>query len=69
MHCPFDGNETGYRKGVGIALLDTGVYPHDDLTTYESHRSFKDFVNDRTEPYDDDGHGTHVAELRPEMDM
>jgi len=56
-------NETGYTgKGVGIAILDTGVYPHDDLTKPTNRIvAFKDFINNRTEPYDDDGHGTHVA--------
>ena len=42
-------NETGYTgKGVGIAILDTGVYPHDDLTKPTNRIvAFKDFVNDR----------------------
>jgi serine protease AprX len=56
-------NETGYTgKGIGIAVLDTGVYPHDDLTKPTNRIiAFKDFVNKKAEPYDDDGHGTHVA--------
>ncbi|HHY91082.1 MAG TPA: peptidase S8, partial [Clostridiales bacterium] len=47
-------NETGYTgKGVGIAILDTGVYPHDDLTKPTNRIvAFKDFINNRTEPYD-----------------
>ena len=49
-------------KGIGIAVVDTGVYPHKDLTK-ETNRiiGFKDFVNDKEFPYDDNGHGTHVA--------
>lgn len=56
-------NESGYTgKGIGIAFLDTGVYPHPDLTEPENRIvAFKDFVNDKQKPYDDNGHGTHVA--------
>ena len=56
-------NEAGYTgKGVGVAVLDTGVFPHDDLVR-PSNRivAFKDFINNRPRPYDDDGHGTHVS--------
>lgn len=49
-------------KGIGIAVVDTGVYPHHDLVSpYNRIVGFKDFVNNKTSPYDDDGHGTHVA--------
>ena len=64
----------GYRgAGVGIAVIDSGVTTwHDDLTylgssslvrTKNGQRvtAFVDFVNGRTSPYDDNGHGTHVA--------
>ncbi|MEQ8155886.1 MAG: S8 family serine peptidase [Clostridiaceae bacterium] len=46
-------------KGIGIAVIDTGVYPH----PYLSGRiiAFKDFVNDKITTYDDNGHGTLVA--------
>ncbi|WP_077324425.1 S8 family peptidase [Virgibacillus siamensis] len=56
-------NEQGLTgKDVNIAIVDTGIYPHEDLTQ-PSNRivAFKDFVNNRTEPYDDNGHGTHCA--------
>jgi serine protease AprX len=46
-------------KGVGIAFVDTGVAPHRDLR--DRIVAFQDFVNHRSKPYDDDGHGTHVA--------
>ena len=42
---------------IGIAILDTGVAPVDDLHILTS----VDFVNKRTHAYDDNGHGTHVA--------
>src|SRR5699024_10225820 len=48
--------------GVTIAVLDTGIYPHDDLTTPENRIiAFHDLINGETEPYDDNGHGTHCA--------
>lgn len=55
--------EQGYTgKDVGIAILDTGVYPHPDLTRPRNRLiAFKDFVNGRSLPYDDNGHGTFVA--------
>ncbi|KNZ69090.1 peptidase S8 and S53 subtilisin kexin sedolisin [Thermincola ferriacetica] len=55
--------QTGYEgKGVGIAILDTGIYPHPDLTRPVNRIiAFKDFINKKTQPYDDNGHGTHCA--------
>jgi serine protease AprX len=57
--------------GVGVAVIDSGVTSwHDDLTNrsatvypYGNQRvsAFVDFVNGGTTPYDDNGHGTHVA--------
>src|SRR2546430_12515815 len=66
--------EMGYDgAGVGVAVIDSGITSwHDDLT-YNGTNSkvrviggqrvakFVDFVNGRTTPYDDNGHGTHVA--------
>lgn len=48
--------------GVGIAVIDTGVSPHYDLI-YPQNRiaAFYDLINGKSNPYDDDGHGTHVA--------
>ena len=62
----------GYTgAGVGIAVIDSGITSwHDDLTNrssklypYGNQRvaKFVDFVNGRTLPYDDNGHGSHVA--------
>lgn len=47
------------RKGITVAMLDTGVAFHPDF----DHRiiDFKDFVNGKNRRYDDSGHGTHVA--------
>ncbi len=46
-------------RGVTVAVLDTGIYPHRDLAGRII--DFVDFINNRTEPYDDNGHGTHCA--------
>ncbi|MFZ7134148.1 MAG: S8 family peptidase [Eubacteriales bacterium] len=49
-------------KGIGVAVLDTGIYPHEDLTAHGNRIvAFVDFVNKHKDPYDDNGHGTHVA--------
>jgi serine protease AprX len=51
--------------GVGVAVIDSGVTSwHDDLTAAgggQRVERFVDFVNARTSPYDDYGHGSHVA--------
>jgi serine protease AprX len=59
--------------GIGVAVVDSGVTGwHDDLTYNGSNpdvrvvgnqrvAAFVDFVNGRTVPYDDYGHGTHVS--------
>lgn len=53
----------GYKgKGITVAVVDTGVAPHQDLTRPVNRIiGFKDFVNNEADPYDDNGHGTHVA--------
>ncbi|MCF0149203.1 MAG: S8 family serine peptidase [Clostridium sp.] len=49
-------------KGIGIAIIDSGVYPHADLTTpYNRISLFIDLINDLHYPYDDNGHGTCTA--------
>jgi serine protease AprX len=60
--------ELGYDgSGISVAVIDSGVTAwHDDLTQSgvpESQRvdQFVDFIGGRATPYDDYGHGTHVA--------
>ena len=51
-----------YGFGIGIAVLDSGIYPHPDFNSPDNRiRVFRDFVNYRETPYDDNGHGTHIA--------
>lgn len=53
---PFTG------KGVGIAVLDTGLSPSADFTSpYNRIVVFHDFVNGIPNCYDNNGHGTHVC--------
>lgn len=47
------------NSGVTIAMLDTGIALHPDFDNRLI--AFSDFVNGKREPYDDSGHGTHVA--------
>lgn len=56
-------HENGYLgKGVGVAIVDTGIALHKDFIDGDNRvAAFVDFINQRTEPYDDNGHGTHVA--------
>lgn len=51
-------------KGITVAIIDTGIIMHRDLT-YPSSRivGFKDFLKNRQKPYDDNGHGTHISGL------
>ncbi|MCD4782343.1 MAG: S8 family peptidase [Candidatus Eremiobacteraeota bacterium] len=52
--------DKGYKgKGVTIAVIDTGIAQHPDIK--DRIVGFKDFVNDKTEAYDDNGHGTHCS--------
>lgn len=51
-------------QGVGIAIVDTGIAPHPDLTA-RANRIVGFYDNSSKDPssypYDDNGHGTHVA--------
>jgi serine protease AprX len=53
-------------SGIGVAVIDSGTTSwHDDLATpgggTQRVDQFVDFVNGYLAPYDDYGHGTHVA--------
>ncbi len=62
VNAPQVWNTGHYGRGVGIAVVDTGIYPHPDLVSPTNRIiGFKDFVKNRTKPYDDNGHGTHCA--------
>lgn len=49
-------------KGVGVAFIDTGINPHCDFLIGRPRiEFFKDFVQNKVEAYDDNGHGTFVS--------
>lgn len=49
-------------KGVGVAFIDTGIAPHYDFCLGENRiKGFVDFVDEKVDAYDDNGHGTFVA--------
>ena len=49
-------------KNVAVAVIDTGIAAHPDLVYPENRiAAWYDIVNERTVPYDDNGHGTHVS--------
>ena len=49
-------------KGVGVGIIDTGVFPHTDLTRpFNRINLFQDLINGYKYPYDDNGHGTFMS--------
>lgn len=48
-----------YGKGTCIAILDSGISRHPDFG--DRIYGWYDAINGKTAPYDDNGHGTHVA--------
>lgn len=59
-----DGSPATYTKDdIVVAIIDTGIDPnHVDLDGGKII-GWKDFINGRTTPYDDNGHGTHCASI------
>lgn len=49
-------------KGIGIGLVDSGVYPHTDLSSPSNKiKKFVDVLEGIRYPYDDNGHGTFMS--------
>jgi serine protease AprX len=49
-------------KGIGIGIIDSGVYPHQDLIKGDNRiKYFLDVINNYKYPYDDNGHGTFIS--------
>lgn len=46
-------------SGVGVAILDSGCYLHMDFS--DRITAFYDVLDGREKPYDNQGHGTHIA--------
>lgn len=56
-------HDKGYKgEGITIAVIDTGTAMHSDLTRPQNRIiGFKDLINNKDRPYDDNGHGSHVS--------
>lgn len=51
-----------FGDGIGVAVLDTGIYPHPDFFINGNRiKAFSDFVSGKEFPYDDANHGTHIC--------
>lgn len=49
-------------SGINVAIIDTGISPHLDFCSFQNRiLEFVDFVNGKSDAYDDNGHGTFVA--------
>lgn len=49
-------------ENIGVAVVDTGICMHKDFTEGQNRiKSFHDLIHGRIEPYDDNGHGSHVS--------
>ena len=52
----------GYSgQGVNVGILDSGIDPSHPALSGNFSGHFHDAVNGNSDPYDDHGHGTHVA--------
>jgi serine protease AprX len=61
VDAPAAGGPTG--AGVGVVVVDSGVATTSPDLKNSRIVAWKDFVNNKTQPYDDAGHGTFVAGL------
>ena len=68
IHADYAHSRHIYGTGVGVAVLDTGIHPRKDFFSIPRYpfpinriQYFHDFVNQRKEPYDDSGHGSHIC--------
>jgi len=59
IRCNIGADSIWTGRGVGVAVLDTGIYPHIDFG--QRIAAFHDVVRRRREAYDDNGHGTHIS--------
>lgn len=51
-----------FGQNQTICFIDTGIHPHlDFVMPHNKIIKFIDFINKKTEPYDDNGHGTFVS--------
>lgn len=59
-----DANDAGYHgQGITVGVVDTGINPDHKVFKDANIVKWKDFVNGRSEPYDDQGHGTAMTSI------
>ncbi len=58
-----DGSGVTLGRPIGICIIDTGIAPDHEQLDAGKVVGFFDAVNGLTTPYDDHGHGTHVASI------
>lgn len=65
LHANRSKRQESYKlngKDIGIGIVDSGVFPHPDLTRpYNRIKHFEDTINGLKYPYDDNGHGTFIS--------
>ncbi len=59
VHCQPVHLSGNLGQHIGIAILDSGICPHPDFD--DRIIGWYDTLHHKTYPYDDNGHGTHVA--------
>ena len=59
VNCDDEIHNVYSGKNISVAILDTGIFLHPDIE--DRVVLFRDFIHNKKEPYDDCGHGTHVA--------
>ncbi len=58
----YEAQNTTKGKGVNVGVIDTGIdYNHEQLKSRFGRILGYDFVNETENPFDDNGHGTHVS--------
>lgn len=57
--CDYEKCRRYTGRNVGIAILDTGIFLHEDIK--DRVKAFFDVINQEKCPYDDNGHGTHIS--------
>ncbi len=59
-----EANDLGYTgKGIRVAVIDTGLNKDHPAFDGVKIAAWKDFVNGRSKPYDDEGHGTAMTSI------
>ncbi len=65
IHLKWAHNHNVTGKGIGVAILDTGIAGHPDFIENNNRIiAFKDIIHHKKMYYDDNGHGTHVSDWK-----